>query len=59
MKALALGKNRLIKTKKIFTIPRKLYELRTTLKEATQEKFKEIDRARAAAIDEAHKRYLD
>ncbi len=59
MRALALERNRLVKTKNLFATPEKVHELRTNLENATQEKFKEIDCARATAVDEARKKYLD
>ncbi len=61
MKIFALENNRSVKTRKLFAASEsdKVQKLRTDLEESAKEKFKEIDRDRSRALEEARKKFVD
>ena len=59
MKAVLFESNQQLKTKSLFPTSEKVKKFRLDLENSTEDRFKEIDRAKSMSLDESRKKYLD
>ena len=59
MRAVLFERNKHLKASSLFPTSEKVKEFRLDLENSTEERFKEIDRAKSMSLDESRKKYLD